>query len=792
MLSRNREALSQAGYTDSDHVNEYPEEGKIAIRGFHNFSSIIHLSIMEEKMKKTLSLLAVILVLVFAVSCGGGKKDDKETIDPDEDTTDDTDVADSDTGNETDTDSDTTPDNPDDSDTTPDNGDTTPDDDGDTTPAEEPVKTHGLIGRYADSWGGSHIISNTAWFEPSSYGDSLFHITQFDNEKGFMIAQNDKVKSWNPEKWSRFDYIKQDGKIYYCQIVYDKDTEAEALAATDADRADTATGCNGNSWTELVEVEETSLSKDDTKIAAWATGYENYEVGENVDEKWQTPEKALGKAEGTSEDVVVLGEGGSIVLTFAKPVTDGEGADFAVFENSFDDGFLELATVEVSSDGENFVAFDNYYLGVEKIGSYENTQQTRLIWGFAGKFKQGEGTMFDLAELAGKPEVVSGKVDLKAITHIKIIDIIGDGSKKDSIGNPVYDPYPNTGSAGFDLDAVAVINEFDPLEITGKWYAYQFGQYDTISEKGWSQFNVMYGGSSNYAVHYNIVEYNNGADTFIAYKEDSKYSKVNWILKNENAKEFLYICEQSFGNETIEAAKAAADANKEDLEHGCGSNFSWNMYVRAGTTSTDAKEDMYAEREAPANANDDYIDVWASGYDAFNPGYGADLDQNNPENVKGTADGKFLSLGKGGSVIVTFTDPLLLDGGEMGEIGSDFIIFANSANNHALAKVEVSSDGETFVAFDTYFTGNGLGESEIFGFAGKFANGKGTKFDLSDLLLKPEVKEGKVDLEAITIIRITDIPGDGSVTDSHGNPIFYPYPAGGFELDAVAAVNEKE
>ena len=31
MLSRNREALSQAGYTVSNHVNEYPEEGKIAI-----------------------------------------------------------------------------------------------------------------------------------------------------------------------------------------------------------------------------------------------------------------------------------------------------------------------------------------------------------------------------------------------------------------------------------------------------------------------------------------------------------------------------------------------------------------------------------------------------------------------------------------------------------------------------------------------------------------------------------------------------------------------------------------
>ena len=295
---------------------------------------------------------------------------------------------------------------------------------------------------------------------PSEYGDSLFHITQYDSVDNFLIAHNDATHPWAPDKWSRFDYTEKDGKLYYCQITYTAETEAEALATDTADRTDPAnSGCATYPWTELIAVVEEPIDKDDAKIVAWATGYENYIVGEGVAESWQTPEKALGKAVGDSYDVVVLGDGGSIVLTFAKPITDGEGADFAVFENSFNDGFLELGTVEVSSDGEHFVAFDHFYLGLEKIGG-TGSHDSSLIWGFAGKFRQGKGTMFDLADLEGKPEVEEGLVDLEAITHVKIVDVIGDGSQLDSIGDPIYDPHP-TGdiSAGFDLDAIAVINE---------------------------------------------------------------------------------------------------------------------------------------------------------------------------------------------------------------------------------------------------------------------------------------------------------------------------------------------
>ena len=41
---------------------------------------------------------------------------------------------------------------------------------------------------------------------------------------------------------------------------------------------------------------------------------------------------------------------------------------------------------------------------------------------------------------------------------MRIVDIVGNGTALDSAGRPIYDPYPTTGSAGFDLDAVGVIH----------------------------------------------------------------------------------------------------------------------------------------------------------------------------------------------------------------------------------------------------------------------------------------------------------------------------------------------
>lgn len=72
------------------------------------------------------------------------------------------------------------------------------------------------------------------------------------------------------------------------------------------------------------------------------------------------PPMGGGDAQG-SLDVVSLGNGGVIAVAFAgNAIVDGPGADFVVFENPFETAggfFAELATVEVSLDGQTWHAF---------------------------------------------------------------------------------------------------------------------------------------------------------------------------------------------------------------------------------------------------------------------------------------------------------------------------------------------------------------------------------------------------------------------------------------------------
>ena len=196
----------------------------------------------------------------------------------------------------------------------------------------------------------------------------------------------------------------------------------------------------------------TAVGKDSAAIVQWATGYQDYLPGAGVDATWKTPEKALGKAVGDSFDVVVLGDSGRITLTFDGYITNGAGADFAVFENSFSDTFLELAWVEVSSNGVDFFRFQNNSLTARPVSGFGAVDPTNID-GLAGKYRQGFGTPFDLDQLAGLPGL-----DVNAVRYVRIVDILGNGTALDSAGRPIYDPFPTTGSAGFDLDAVGVMH----------------------------------------------------------------------------------------------------------------------------------------------------------------------------------------------------------------------------------------------------------------------------------------------------------------------------------------------
>jgi hypothetical protein len=167
---------------------------------------------------------------------------------------------------------------------------------------------------------------------------------------------------------------------------------------------------------------------------------------------------ATGKADETS--VLSLGDGGSITCTFQYPIINGVGYDFAVFENSFVDYFLELAFVEVSSDGVYFARFPATSLTPVdvQIGSFDYLDPTKLN-NLAGKYRGGFGTPFDLQELAS-----DSNLNVNNITHIKVVDVVGSiqqqYASRDSSNRIINDPWPTPFSTGgFDLDAIGVIHQ---------------------------------------------------------------------------------------------------------------------------------------------------------------------------------------------------------------------------------------------------------------------------------------------------------------------------------------------
>lgn len=181
---------------------------------------------------------------------------------------------------------------------------------------------------------------------------------------------------------------------------------------------------------------------------------------------------ALGEVTGDHFDTVSLGDltatqitagvlPGSITLQLSKPIQNFSGADFVVYENgvisqSNQGGagiggiFAELAYVEVSADGVNFLRFPSTSLTTSAVGGYGTINPTNvnnLAGKHANSYEKSWGTPFDLAQL-----------ELSQITHIRIVDIPGNGAFKDQAGRSIFDSWRTIGSGGFDLEALGSIS----------------------------------------------------------------------------------------------------------------------------------------------------------------------------------------------------------------------------------------------------------------------------------------------------------------------------------------------
>ncbi len=262
------------------------------------------------------------------------------------------------------------------------------------------------------------------------------------------------------------------------------------------------------------QVGSDAISKDSSIIISWATGIDVvrgyvqmndtsvYNAGSNL-ATFGEPSNALHMAEGNSMNVVSLGDGGRATLTFDRLIFDGPGADFAIFENSFGDTFIELALVEVSSDGSNFSRFPAVSLTQTntQTGTWNELDPTNLH-NLAGKYRQGFGTPFNLSELTNNP-----LVDVNAIRFVRIIDVVGSidpaFATYDSQGNIINDPFPTPfNSGGFDLDGIGVINgnvqntlvNFNELALNPESYFFPSGESSFIS----GPLSFMFSGGEGY------------------------------------------------------------------------------------------------------------------------------------------------------------------------------------------------------------------------------------------------------------------------------------------------------
>jgi len=248
----------------------------------------------------------------------------------------------------------------------------------------------------------------------------------------------------------------------------------------------------------------TGISGTSTFIQEWANSVVTFAPGPvnitnptGAKASFGTPSNALGPSDSTQtnpNNVVSLGDGGSITLSFAQPITNGPGADFAVYENGFPESgvpnayFLELATVAVSSNGVNFFTFPSVSLTqtTTQVGGFGTLDPTNL-YNLAGSEIVGYGTPFNLDDLAG----VSPLLNINDITQVRVTDVIGNINTTlgpgtyttDDASNPIFngaygttnhlinDPYPTPfNSGGFDLDAIGVLNTLTVPEPSMIWY----------------------------------------------------------------------------------------------------------------------------------------------------------------------------------------------------------------------------------------------------------------------------------------------------------------------------------
>ena len=118
----------------------------------------------------------------------------------------------------------------------------------DETDDESSSESLEIEGEWTDDFMGTHSITTDTWTQTFGGDTFTYAIAAFDNTAGTLVAEADTDGAWSKFQWTPGT----GASVYYCQVVFDAASQAEAEAAPLADTTDPATGgCGMFAWTLL-------------------------------------------------------------------------------------------------------------------------------------------------------------------------------------------------------------------------------------------------------------------------------------------------------------------------------------------------------------------------------------------------------------------------------------------------------------------------------------------------------------------------------------------------------------
>jgi hypothetical protein len=112
-----------------------------------------------------------------------------------------------------------------------------------------------IAGTWLDSFGITNTITDESWgWQYPGYPDTSFAITQYDNDAGVAVVQDEIGNDMGEKLWGRFEWTFVDDAPYYCMTADSLESEDAAAGRASIDHGNVTANCNGYAWFELMPI----------------------------------------------------------------------------------------------------------------------------------------------------------------------------------------------------------------------------------------------------------------------------------------------------------------------------------------------------------------------------------------------------------------------------------------------------------------------------------------------------------------------------------------------------------